>query len=131
MTTKDPHSAGLNAFQALLDAWAGAIVSNDADQIQGFTEPDWQLIDPAAGLIPLARFLDVVRGGSLIHSAMTLTVHSVKQIRADVAVVVVHGTNTGTWHGTPFSAREWTTDVFVRNKDRWRCQLTAITPDRS
>lgn len=123
--------AELSTFQTLLDAWASAIVANDAEKIREFTEPDWQLIDPAAGSIPLARFLDVVRSGALIHTTMRLEAHSVLQVHDDVAVVIVYGTNTGTWQGSPFTAREWTTDVFVQHKDRWRCVVTAITPDTS
>lgn len=34
-------TAELSTFQTLLDAWASAIVANEADQIREFTEPDW------------------------------------------------------------------------------------------
>src|SRR5690625_2469716 len=127
---KSPE-AELSTFQTLLDAWAAAIVANDVERIREFAEPDWQLIDPTAGSISLARFLDVVRSGALIHSTMRLEARSVLQAHADVAVVIVYGTNTGTWQGNPFTAREWTTDVFVKHKDRRRCVVTAITPDTS
>lgn len=124
-------TAELSTFQTLLDAWAAAIATNDICEILEFTEPDWQLIDPAAGPIPLARFLDVVRSGTLVHTAMSLEACSVLQVHDDVGVVIVHGTNTGSWQGNPFTAREWTTDVFVKHNDMWRCRLTAITPDES
>lgn len=124
-------TAELSTFQTLLDAWASAIVANEADQIREFTEPDWQLIDSTAGSIPLARFLDVVRSGALIHTTMSLEARSILQIHNDVAVVIVYGANSGAWQGDPFTAREWTTDVFVKHKDRWRCAVTAITPDTS
>src|SRR5690625_2084033 len=110
-------TAELSTFQTLLDAWAAAIAANDIGGILEFTEPDWQLIDPAAGPIPLARFLDVVRSGTLVHTAMSLEACSVLQVHDDVGVVIVHGTNTGSWQGNPFTAREWTTDVFVKHND--------------
>lgn len=131
MVTLNSPTAGLSAFQTVLDAWASAIVANDVGRIREFTEPGWQLIDPSAGSIPLARFLDVVRSGELTHSTMSLEARSLLQVHDDVAVIIVYGTNAGTWQGNPFTAHEWTTDVFVNHKDRWRCAVTAITPDAS
>jgi len=131
MVTINSPTARLSAFQTLLDAWASAIVANDVGRIREFTEPGWQLIDPSAGSISLARFLDVVRSGALAHTTMSLEARCLLQVHDDVTVVIVYGTNTGTWQGNPFTAREWTTDVFVKHKDRWRCAVTAITPDAS
>lgn len=113
-------------LQLLLDAWAAAIVANDADRISTFVEPYWQLVD-TKGPIPLARFLEVVRDGSLTHSQMSFEVLSVRR-HGDVAVVVAHGTNRGTWRGEPFSADEWVSEVFVRREGQWRCSLSALTP---
>ena len=130
MSTRSPE-AELGTFQTLLDAWASAITANDDEKIREFTTPDWQLIDPAAGSIPLGRFLEVVRSGALFHTTMRLDARSVRHVHDDVAVVIVHGTNSGSWQGTPFTAREWTTDVFVKHGSQWRCAVTAITPDTS
>jgi hypothetical protein len=47
----------------------------------------------------------------------------------DVAVVLAHGTNRGTWQGAPFAADEWVTDVFVGRADGWRCTISALTPN--
>lgn len=115
-------------FQSLLDARAEAIVANDPVRIAKFTEPDWELID-TRGPIPLQRFLDVVRSGHLQHNAMTFDVLSTRR-KGNVAIVVAHGTNEGRWNGEPFSADEWATDVFVLRDERWRCQLTSLTPRR-
>lgn len=115
-------------FQALLDAWAAAIVADDADRIGAFAEPDWEIVGPDGGPSPSGGFLAVVRDGSLTHSQMTFEVLSVRR-EGELAVVVSHGTNRGEWHGEPFSADEWTTDVFVRRDGQWRCRLTALTPN--
>lgn len=126
---KEGHGAGLvEDFQTLLDDWAAAIVANDADLIAAFAEPDWELVTPESGPLPRERFLSAVRSGSLTHSDMTFQVLSVRRHGA-VASVVARGTNHGEWNGRPFSADEWVTDVFVRRDGRWRCTLSALTPN--
>ena len=127
-TARHSTTADRAEFQALLDRWAQAIVANDADAIGEFCTPDWELID-APGVIPLERFLHVVRSGALTHAEMSHEVLSVRR-EAEVAVVVTHGTNHGTWQGEPFSADEWTTEFFVRRDGHWRCRLTVLTPRR-
>lgn len=122
------NDAGAKEFQTLLDHWAAAIVANDADLIAVFAEPDWELVTPENGPVPLKRFLDAVRSGSLTHSAMTFKVLSVRRHGAS-ASVIAHGINHGEWNGEPFSADEWVTEVFVRRDGRWRCALSALTPN--
>jgi ketosteroid isomerase-like protein len=114
-------------FQALLDGWADAIVTNDADRIASFVEPDWELITPEGGPVPLDRFLEVVRSGRLTHSQMAFRVLSVRR-HSRVAFVVAHGTNRGEWNGEPFSADEWVTECFVQRGGHWRCVLSSLTP---
>ncbi|MEX5265640.1 nuclear transport factor 2 family protein [Kocuria sp. CPCC 205268] len=115
-------------FQALLDDWAAAIVANDADRIASFAEPDWELVTPESGPVPLDRFLDAVRSGNLTHSDMTFDVLSVRRHGA-LTSVVAHGTNHGQWNGAPFRADEWVTEIFVRRDGRWSCALSALTPN--
>jgi ketosteroid isomerase-like protein len=115
-------------FQALLEGWAEAIVANDADRIDAVTEPDWELVTPESGSVPLDRFLDVVRSGHLRHSEMTFEVLSVRR-HGDLAVVVAHGTNRGEWNGELFSADEWVTEYFIQRDGHWRCALSSLTPN--
>lgn len=117
-------------FQALLNDWAAAIVANDANRIGAFAEPDWVLIGPEGGPLHRDRFLSVVASGDLTHSQMTFEVLDTR-LYGDVAVVVAHGTNQGHWQGSPFEADEWTTDVFVRRDDGWRCAVSALTPNHA
>jgi ketosteroid isomerase-like protein len=117
-------------FQALLEDWAAAIVANDAERIAAFAEPDWELVTPESGPVPLDRFLAVVRDGSLTHSEMTFDVLSVRRY-GDTAVVVARGTNRGEWNSEPFSADEWVSEFFVRRDDHWRCVLSALTPNQA
>ncbi len=42
-------------------------------------------------------------------------------------MVTARVTNTAHYGGDRFDADEWTTDVFVRRDDVWRCVLTHLT----
>jgi uncharacterized protein (TIGR02246 family) len=114
----------------LLAEWAEAIVANDPARIAEFMEPDWTLVTPESGQISADRFLAVVTSGELTHSRMSFEVVGLRRL-GDVTVVVAHGTNAGSWQGQPFEADEWVTDVFVRRDGRWRCSVSALTPNHS
>lgn len=114
-------------FHSLLEAWAAAIVANDADRIAAFAEPNWELVTPEGGPVSLNQFLSMVRDGTLTHTEMVFDVLSVHR-HGDVATVVAHGTNRGVWNGAPFAADEWVTEMFVRRGNEWRCVISALTP---
>ncbi len=120
-----PHR---ETFQSLLDEWAAAIVANDAEQIGSFAEPDWVIVGPEGGPGGREQFLAVVESGDLTHSEMTFKVLDAR-VFGDVAVVLAHGTNQGTWQGVPFGADEWVTEIFVRRGEGWRCTMSALTPN--
>lgn len=120
-----PHR---ETFQSLLDAWAAAIVANDAEQIGSFAEPDWVIVGPEGGPGGRQQFLALVESGDLTHSEMTFEVLDAR-VFGDFAVVLSHGTNQGSWQGEPFGADEWVTDVFVRRGQGWICTVSALTPN--
>lgn len=113
-------------FAALLNAWATAIVDDDADAIGRFVEPEWVLVGET-GIHSREQFLEAVASGNLTHETMYQEVHPVR-IYGDVAVATARVTNNGTYKGTPFEADEWSTDVFVLSGGAWRCVLTHLTP---
>ncbi len=115
-------------IQDVLDRWASAIVANDPTRIAEFTQPDWILITPESGPIPLDGFLSAVASGRLTHSEMTFEVLHLRTFGDAALVVVAHGTNSGNWDGVPFSADEFVTEVFVLAKGTWRCSVSALTP---
>ena len=49
------------------------------------------------------------------------------EVYGDTAVMTVRVTNSGHYRGQPFSADEWTSDVFLRRDGRWLCALSHIT----
>jgi ketosteroid isomerase-like protein len=124
----DTHTVpAKDVYGAMLDAWASAIVADDADAIASFITDDWVLVTPQAGVVPGARFLDAVRSGRLSHDTMQLQVVRAR-VHDGVAVVTTRGTNSGVFDGAPFSADEWATNVFVPRAGGWRCVLTQLTP---
>ena len=123
----DPHDAPstIDTFANLLADWAEALVANDAEAIGAFAEPDWVFVGEN-GIVPGSTFLHSVSSGQVTHSGMTFEVAEAR-IVGDTAVVVARCDNHGTWQGEPFHLDEWTSDVFVRRGDRWRCSLTHLT----
>ncbi len=115
-------------IQDVLDRWASAIVANDPTKIAEFTQPDWILITPESGPIPLEGFLSAVASGRLTHSEMTFEVLHLRTFGDAALVAVAHGTNSGTWDGAPFSADELVTEVFTLAEGTWRCSVSALTP---
>lgn len=126
--THTPGDANRQQFQAILDDWAAAIIANDATRIDSFVEPDWVLVGPEGGPVERETFLAAVRSGHLAHSDMAFEVLTARTF-GTTAVVLAHGVNHGRWRGTPFSADEWVTEMFVRRDDRWRCTFSALTPN--
>lgn len=114
---------------ATVHAWADAIVTNDPTEIDRYMTPDWVLVTPETGIVAREHFLDVVGTGRLRHDTMSHEVLRLRMYAGDtIAVVTTRGRNTGSFDGTPLDADEWTTDVFERHHDAWRCVLTQLTP---
>lgn len=111
---------------AVADAWAQAIVANDANRIAEFMADEWVIVS-ASGVSPAADFLELVRSGALTHSAMQRVGEVRVRRYGDTALVTARVTNTAHHGGNRYDADEWTTDVFVRSDDRWRCVLSHIT----
>jgi ketosteroid isomerase-like protein len=109
------------------DAWAAAIVANDAGRIAGFMADDWVIVSDT-GISAREDFLAVVRSGDLTHSAMDRAGDARIRVYGDTAVLTARVTNTAHHLGRRFDADEWTTDVFVRREGRWLCVLSHITP---
>jgi ketosteroid isomerase-like protein len=110
----------------LAEEWATALVSNDAEAIGSFMSDDWVIVGNN-GFTGKQDFLPFIESGDLTHEAMALQGEARIQIYGDTAVLTGRVTNNGHFKGEPFSADEWTTDVFVRREERWLCVLSHIT----
>jgi ketosteroid isomerase-like protein len=112
----------------LAEAWARALISNDARAIGSFMADDWVIVGKN-GITGKRDFLPFIESGDLTHEAMDLVGEARVQIYGDAAVLTGRVTNNGHFRGEAFSADEWTTDVFARGaENRWVGVLSHITP---
>lgn len=118
---------GTDELAEFVHRWSEAIVANDVGRMDDFVTDDWVLVD-RPGPITKQAFHDAVASGVLRHDAMTHEVLEVRRLASDVAVLVTHGRNRGSFRGEPIEADEWTTDILVKRPDGWRCVLTQLTP---
>src|SRR4029450_2591056 len=125
MTESNGSTSTVDVFSALITDWNQAVVANDPDAIAAFAEPDWVFVGEN-GIFPGEQFLEAVRTGRVSHEFMTSDVHDVR-VYGDVAIVLGRVRNRGEFEGNPFMLDEWSTDVFVRLADRWRCARTPTT----
>ncbi|GAA2353424.1 nuclear transport factor 2 family protein [Nonomuraea africana] len=124
---RDPADDAVPAqLVAVADAWAAAIVSNDAARIGAFMADEWVIVSES-GLSSKEEFLALVASGELTHSAMSLVNRARVRVYGDTAVLTGRITNTAHYRGRRFDADEWTTDVFVKRDGRWLCVLSHIT----
>lgn len=108
------------------EMWAKAMIGNDAEAIGSFMADDWQMVSKF-GVTDKPGFLAFIASGDLMHSAMDLRELATVTVRGDTAIFIGRVTNTANYRGQTFEADEWTTDVFVRRGDTWKCVLTHIT----
>ena len=125
MTESTVSTSTVGVFSALIADWNQAVVANDPDAIAAFAEPDWVFVGEN-GIFPGEQFLEAVATGQVSHDFMTSEVHDVR-VYGDVAIVIARVRNRGEVGGNPFTLDEWSTDVFVRRGDRWRCSVTHLT----
>lgn len=111
----------------LAEQWARALISNDAQKIGDFMSDDWVIVGQN-GITRKQDFLSSVESGDLTHETMEPVGAARVQIYGDTAVLSGRVTNNGHYKGAPFSADEWTTDVFLRREGRWLCVISHITP---
>ncbi|WP_328427724.1 nuclear transport factor 2 family protein [Streptomyces sp. NBC_00443] len=125
MRDDEPHDR--QGLAAVAHDWAAAMVSNDPGRIADFMADDWAIVS-GSGISTREQFLSFVESGELTHSSFRLVGEPRIRMHGDSAVVTARITNTAHYKGERFDADEWTTDVFVRRDDRWRCVLSHITP---
>lgn len=112
------------------DEWAAAIVSNDAERIGAFMADDWEIVG-ADGATNKTDFLSWIASGDLTHETMETVGETGVKIYGNTAILTARITNNGHYQNQPFSADEWTTDVFRRTETGWKCVSSHITPAKN
>ena len=108
------------------EEFSQAIVKNDAEAVGRFLADDWIIIDPDGGIIDKARFLDVIKSGTLTHEMMESDDTRVR-IYGNTAIVTARTTTKGKFNGQVFTTQERATDVFVKQNGQWQCVLSQLT----
>lgn len=106
--------------------FAKAVISNDADAIGKFLADDWVIIDPDGSIIDKARFLGVIKSGTLSHDLMESDDVQVRPY-GDCAVVTALTRTKAKFGGQEFATQERATDVFVKRAGRWQCVFSQLT----
>lgn len=109
------------------NAWAAAIVANDAAAIGRFMTEDWVIVG-TDGTTGRTAFLAVVASGELTHDMMRIVGEARIVFHGATALLTARMVNSGRFRGQAFAADEWTSDVFIRDGDVWKCALSHITP---
>jgi ketosteroid isomerase-like protein len=112
---------------ALSDEWSRAIVANDAEEIGRFCSDEWILVSEH-GTLTKDVFLSLVRSGELAHEAMDTVEVAAFHEYGETVVLAARVTSVALFGGQRFESNEWTSDVFVRNPDGWKCIVTHVTP---
>ena len=106
--------------------WDEAMVGNDADAIGKFMSDDWKIIG-TDGITSKSSFLQFISSGILTHNRMDSDETDIT-IYGNTGILVSRGTSAGTYNGENFSFYEWSTSVFIKKEEMWRCVLTMLTP---
>ena len=106
--------------------FAAAVLSNDADVIGKFLTADWAIVDAEGGVIDKARFLSVIKSGTLVHEEMELDDMTVRSYGNSAVVTTITSTK-GKFAGHEFTTQERATDFFVKRDGRWQCVFSQLT----
>jgi ketosteroid isomerase-like protein len=106
--------------------FAAAILNNDAVAISKFLTDDWAIVDAEGGVIDKARFLNVIKSGTLVHDEMELDDMTVRA-HGNSAVVTAITSTKGKFTGQEFATQDRATDFFVKQNGHWRCVFSQLT----
>jgi uncharacterized protein (TIGR02246 family) len=115
------------AVRTVSAAWDEALVRNDAALVATFMTNDWVYVGPG-GPTAKSDLVGWIASGRLAHHSMTV-VGKDRVVRAgDTVLVTARKASSGSWDGTPYTADEWITEVYVRVDGSWRCALSHKSP---
>ena len=127
--TMDATAANQKTIDELLQFekdFQKAIIKNDSQEIEQFLGDDWIIVDPDGHIIDKAKFLEIIKSGTLTHDAMNLETPRIR-LYNNTAVITGLASSSGKYLGQQFTTLERSTDLFVKIEGRWRCVLTHLT----
>ena len=112
--------------RAVSAAWDDALVGNDAAQVAAFMTDDWVYVG-REGPTAKADLVGWIASGRLAHHTMTVVGEDRVMPAGDTVLVTARKASSGRWDGTPYTADEWITEVYVQVDGSWRCALSHKT----
>jgi ketosteroid isomerase-like protein len=110
-------------IEAVIAAWDQALIANDAEAFARFVTDDWVFVS-GDGITTKADIAGWIAAGRLAHHSMRAASERRIAVHGETVIVTQRSLSTGAWDGAPYSADEWTTDVFIRKGGEWRCALS-------
>jgi ketosteroid isomerase-like protein len=107
-------------------AWSQAIAVNDLRGIGEHAAEAWVMVTIQGTITTRATFIAVVTSGDLVHDRLDIEPDIVR-VYGDSAIISGVVRSSGTWKGQRFATHERSTDLFVRQGERWRCAFTQLT----
>jgi uncharacterized protein (TIGR02246 family) len=105
-----------------------ALTSNDASLVAGLMTDDWVHV-AATGVTPKSDIIEWIASGRLVHHSLTVLNARLMRV-ADAVLVITRRASSGSWDGTPYTADEWVSDIYVNTDGDWRCALSHKTDAR-
>ncbi|MFF0268974.1 nuclear transport factor 2 family protein [Kribbella sp. NPDC004536] len=100
--------------------WDRVVVGNDAEVVGAFMADDWVYVS-STGVVTKADITGWIADGRLAHHSMRVVGGERVARVGDAVVLTARKTSTGTWEGTPYSADEWISQVWVETPAGWKC----------
>ncbi|MFK4088001.1 nuclear transport factor 2 family protein [Kribbella sp. NPDC020789] len=113
-------------IRAVAAAFDTALVGNDAAVIAGYFTDDWVYFGPD-GKATKSDLIEWIATGRLAHHTMIPAGDERIAQVGNTVVLTARKTSSGTWEGTPYTADEWITDIYVQRDGRWRCAFSQKT----
>ena len=112
--------------RAVAREWDEVLVGNDAGQVARFMTDDWVYVGPG-GPVSKGDIVGWIASGRLVHHSMRVADGGRLARVGDTVVLTARKTSTGSWDGTPYSADEWISEIYVPTSEGWRCAFSQKT----
>jgi ketosteroid isomerase-like protein len=112
--------------RAVAAAWDEIVVGNDAELVGSFMTDDWVYVGPS-GAVTKADITGWIASGQLAHHSMRVVGGERVARVGDAVVLTARKTSSGSWDGTPYTADEWISQVYVQTPGGWRCAFSQKT----
>jgi hypothetical protein len=106
--------------------WDRELISNDPARLERYMTPAWVYLGPT-GPVTRSEILGWIADGRLAHHSMKAISDIETRAVGDAIVVTARKQSTGAWHGTPYQADEWITQLYVRTSTGWSCAFSQKT----